>query len=281
MAELRAARQEGSFRHRMRGRRHDSILNGGKRMAERWSRFDECTDQAYMDMISETPSLEAWTAAYQAFTEVMGDLRKEKEEQNRFLRKGENGSFRFSFEELEDEYGEEHDLSGWLEDYLDELDMQGEYEKILEAVEYLAREFEWENDDFFDLKSRKCMALMDLGRLDEAYQTCREWMESEEEDSPERFEAAADMIRICTKMHRFDEAAGLIEQWICSDDECTDDDYGIFAAARDFYKAAGDAKKAKKLQKLMDESDRRDEEEFMKEMKFNPDDFDDSGLPFS
>ena len=59
---------------------------------------------------------------------------------------------RTTLEDLEDSTEWNYGFSGFLEDYLDELDFQKEYETLLETTEFLLRAFSWIHGDFLDLE---------------------------------------------------------------------------------------------------------------------------------
>ncbi|MGO5541813.1 hypothetical protein ACTQWG_04755 [Blautia sp. HCP3S3_H10_1] len=61
-----------------------------------------------------------------------------------------------------------YDISGWLDDCLDEMDMREEYENLLKMCEDLLNLFGWPEYTGSDLKLRKIFALLHLGRKEEA-----------------------------------------------------------------------------------------------------------------
>ena len=62
----------------------------------------------------------------------------------------------------------EHDVQGWLEDCLDEMDMREDYETLLRMCDDLLEMFGWPEYTGSDIKFLKVSALGDLGRNREA-----------------------------------------------------------------------------------------------------------------
>lgn len=108
-------------------------------MANVWNRFDQAAEACYEKLEQGQRPLEMWGEAFGIFrTTLEGEL------------KGKMG--RTTLEDLEDSTEWNYGFSGFLEDYLDELDFQKEYAMLLETTEFLLRAFSWIHGDFLDLE---------------------------------------------------------------------------------------------------------------------------------
>ena len=70
--------------------------------------------------------------------------------------------------QLDEETDYAYDIQGWLEDYLDDLDMRESKEKLLEVCDELIGMFRWEEEKPSDIRFLKSAALKSLGRAEEA-----------------------------------------------------------------------------------------------------------------
>ncbi len=108
-------------------------------MANVWNRFDQAAEACYEKLEQGQRPLEMWGEAFGIFRTTL-----ERE------LKGKMG--RTTLEDLEDSTEWNYGFSGFLEDYLDELDFQKEYATLLETIEFLLRAFSWIHGDFLDLE---------------------------------------------------------------------------------------------------------------------------------
>ena len=79
-----------------------------------------------------------------------------------------------------------YDISEWLEDCLDEIDMREEYEVLFCMCDTLLSLFSWPDYTGSDLKFRKSCVLEALGRKNEAVSFCCKWFEKEPKISWQR-----------------------------------------------------------------------------------------------
>ncbi len=70
--------------------------------------------------------------------------------------------------QLDEETDYAYDIQGWLEDYLDDLDMRESKEELLEVCDELIGMFRWEEEKPSDIRFLKSAALKSLGRTEEA-----------------------------------------------------------------------------------------------------------------
>ena len=142
-----------------------------------------------------------------------------------------------------------YDISEWLEDCLDEIDMREEYEVLFCMCDTLLSLFSWPDYTGSDLKFRKSCVLEALGR------------------------------KIGAK--EYETAEKLIHQFIIDESECLEENEIMFRAASKYYGAIGDKTKKKQLDKVLKEYeayvDKMMEEEWLGS---DEDDWEDEELPF-
>ncbi|MBR6503486.1 MAG: hypothetical protein IKT15_00735 [Firmicutes bacterium] len=120
-------------------------------MANVWDRFDQAAEACYEKLEQGERPPELWNEAFGIFCRT---LEKEK--------KGKT-----TLEDLEDETEWNYGFSGFLEDYLDDLEQKKEYRTLLEASKYLLKAFSWIHGDFLDLGEIRDRCIR---RLEEAEQ---------------------------------------------------------------------------------------------------------------
>lgn len=238
---------------------------------KKWKKFQLLTEECYNNMIGFGENNDCWKQAFELLMEIVMEERKQKP------------GFAAELEKLEEETDYAYDVSGWLEDCLDEIDMRGEQEILLKMCENLLDLFGWPEYTGSDLKIRKVFALLSLGKYQEAVSYFEKWLKKE----PENITAAAAGIYVYIAVKDYEKGQELIDRFILNPNECTDENDIIFTAASKFYEATGN-KKAKKqidkalkayeeyLEKYFNEMD--DELEFGDEDDFE---FDEEDLPFN
>ena len=103
-----------------------------------------------------------------------------------------------------------YDISEWLEDCLDEIDMREEYEVLFCMCDTLLSLFSWPDYTGSDLKFRKSCVLEALGRKNEAVSFCCKWFEKE----PENIMAATAYVYALIGAKEYETAEKLIHQFI-------------------------------------------------------------------
>ena len=83
-----------------------------EKMNKQWKVFDELTERCYTDMIRNTVNMVNWNSSFKLLTEIISDGR------------AGNPDFAKELYLLDDETDYEHDLQGWMEDYLGELEIR-------------------------------------------------------------------------------------------------------------------------------------------------------------
>ena len=121
-------------------------------MSRKWKKFGELTRKCYMDLAGLEKSLNCWDEAFEALKEAVAAERREEPE------------YAAELYALDEETDYEYDVQGWLEDYLDDLDMRESKEKLLEVCDELIGLFRWEEEKPSDIKFLKVSALKSLDR---------------------------------------------------------------------------------------------------------------------
>lgn len=206
-------------------------------MSRKWKKFEELTRKCYMAMAGLEKSRNCWDEAFEALKETLDAERKEDPE------------YAAELYQLDDVTDYEYDVEGWLEDYLDDLDMRESKEKLLEVCDQLLELFCWKEENPSDIKFMKVSALKSLGRAEEAGAFCERWLEEE----PDNDVAAAAGIYMFLEARKMEAAEQLIRQRIHEDTKCTDENEMLFSAAATFYKVTGKKEEEERVQKELDE----------------------------
>lgn len=214
---------------------------------KKWKEFDRLNEKCYTSLAGMGEDHTCWDKAYEALKKVIAD---ERSGQPDF------GAELYLLDEATD-YS--YDVQGWLEDYLDDLDMREEKGKLLEVCDELLNLFCWEEDKPSDIKFLKASALGALGRQGEALELCKEWLAQE----PDNFVAVTANVYALLASRDMEEAEKLIKQHIQEDTKCTDENDILFTAAIAYYKAAGNKKEVKRLEKASKEYEKQAEKLFM------------------
>lgn len=234
---------------------------------KKWKKFEQLTGQCYTNMITFSGDNKCWQQAFELLKEIVEEERKQ------------NPEFVAELEKLEDDTDYAYDVSGWLDDCLDEMDMRNEHEILLQMCEDLLDLFGWPEYTGSDLKMRKIFALLQLGRKEEAARFFEKWIKKE----PENISAASAGIYVYIDTKEYEKAQKLIDIFIVNPNECGDEDSIIFTAASKFYEKTGNKKAKKQIDKALDEYDKY-LERYFEEMEDEDDDefvFGDEDLPFN
>lgn len=203
----------------------------------RWKKFNKLSEKCYIAMSKGEEGHESWDQAYENLKEIVADERS---------RQPEYAAELYLLDDLTDY---EYAIQEWVEDYLDELDMGEDEEKLLKVCNELLGMFCWEEDSPSYIKFLKSSALNALGRTDEAAEFCKEWLEEE----PDNLEAVAANVYALLGIQDMETAESLIKQHIHEDMECTDENDILFEAAVAYYKKSGNKEEMKRLDKAREE----------------------------
>ncbi|WP_244091697.1 hypothetical protein [[Clostridium] scindens] len=111
-------------------------------MKKMWKKFDALTGKCYMNMIGAGEEFEVWNEAFQVLMDIISSGREN------------NPDFAKELVDLDDATDFGHDIGGWLEDYLDELEMRRQHDKVQKVCEKLIDIFRWKEDSPSDLRFR-------------------------------------------------------------------------------------------------------------------------------
>lgn len=232
-------------------------------MNKLWKKFNHFTETCYSNMASGISDISVWNTGFDLLQEIISNGR------------AEDPDFAKELYLLDDETDYSHDVQGWLEDYLDELDMYEMYPELEDVCRKLLMLFEWKEDYPSDIRFLLASALGNQGRTEEARKYCEDW-EADEKDNPL---AAAALIYAKIREKDFEGAEEVVRRYIAEDTECTEENDVIFTAALRLYKESGNKEMEKKIDDALEQYDKKlgeylmgmDEEEF---------DFMDDELPF-
>lgn len=200
-----------------------------------WRKFEEAAGMCYLEMIQPESGKDIWDDTFSMLMEIIDNERKR------------DSKYAPELSELEDSTECQCDISGWLDDYLDELDMEEQYEKLQQTCEKILDLFQWKEDDPSDLKFHIASALGSQGKKEEALAYCQEWYKEDEDNVM----AAAALIYAQMGMKNLEEAEQTVKKFLPDDLVCTEENDIIFTAASLLYKANGNKKEERKINKAL------------------------------
>lgn len=236
-------------------------------MNKLWKKFDDLSGKCYANMIGAGGSFEVWNEAFAVLMDIISSGRSD------------DPNYAKELVDLEDATDFAHDIGGWLEDYLDELDMREQYEKLENICDELLKLFCWEEDSPSDIRFRKASVLAAQGKKQEALEFCEEWYSAEQDN----IVAVTSLIYARMGMKDLDGAETLVRKCISEDTICDEYNDIVFIAASTLYKINGNKKEEKRINKLIQKYEKELEEYFlgMEDCEDEELDFFDEELPFS
>ena len=225
-------------------------------MNRQWKKYDQLMEKCYLGMAGGGTDINDWNDCFDVLIQIIENERES------------NPDFGRELNLLDDETDYRHDVQGWLEDYLDELDMREMYLRLETVCRKLLKIFEWKEEYPSDIRFMLASALENQGRVEEARKYCEDW-ETQEKDNPL---AAAALIYSLLRMKDYEGAEEIVRQHIEEDTICSEENDVIFTAALQLYKANGNKKMEKKMDDALEEYDKALERYFMG--------LDDEGLEF-
>lgn len=233
-----------------------------------WKRFDRLTSKCYDDLAGVSGDAGAWDEAYETLCEIIHEGRRL------------NTGYAPELYLLDDETDYEHDVCGWLEDYLDSLEMAERYEELRKICTELIGLFRWEEEKPSDLRFFIASSFRAEGKLDEALSFCEDWYKKESDN----LLGAVSLIYARTAVRDFKGAEQIVLQYISEDGVCTDENDIVYMAAQVLYKVS----KNKKAEKWVSKAIQKYEEELEAQLSgmadegldFNLDEIEDEDLPF-
>lgn len=213
-------------------------------MKKLWKKFDDLSGKCYSNMVGAYNDFQVWNEAFDVLLDIISDGRET------------NPEYAKELIDLDDSTDFKHDVCGWLEDYLDELDMKEEYDRLLKVCEKLLSLFRWEEDSPSDLHFRISSALANQGKFEEALDFCEGWYKKEEDNLC----AATALIYARMGMKELDGAEELVNKYISDSTECTEENDIIFIAASALYKVKGNKKAEKRINQAIQKYEKELEE---------------------
>ncbi len=234
-------------------------------MNKNWKKFSKLTEQCYMQFVTGRNGDNCWKDAFDTLVQAI-----EAEREN-------NKDFGKEYFQLEDEIEYHYDILGWMEDYLNELEVTQKHEELIHSCEKLIQMFEWKEDSPSDLKFRISVALGEQNKFKEAQEFCERWYEEERDN----IVAATATVYARLNLKDMDGAEQIVNQYIQNDTCCTEENDIMFIVAEKLYKLTGNKKAEKKIKKEVEKYEQRLEEEFFG-MDDDEDDFGwgDEDFPF-
>lgn len=234
-------------------------------MKNLWNKFDRFSTKCYSDMIQDVTKMDNWNNCFDILLEI---IKKGREQ---------NPDFAKELYLLDDDTEFSHDVGGWMQDYLDELDMRQMYDELQDVCKKVIELFEWKEDAPSDFYYYISSTMRAQGKHKEALEFCEEWYAKDSDN----ITAAMALIYSRTAMKDWDGAEQVVKKYIDEEMLCTEDNDIIYTAAECLYKASGNKKAEKKITKAMKEYEKRLEEYFMGMDDDMDIDLEDDELPFS
>lgn len=237
--------------------------------SKKWRKFDTLTEKCYENLIDSEKDGSCWKQAFELLKEIVREERQA------------DPSCMPELELVDDATDYEHDVQGWIEDCLDEMDMREDYETLLRMCDDLLEMFGWPEYTGSDIKFLKASALGELGRNREAVEYCRKWIQKE----PENVVASTAGVYALIGTKEYEEAEKLAAGFILNPAECTEENEIMFTAVSKLYEAMGRKKEKRQIDRAIKEYEERLEEELADfdmddEDEYSFGDWDDDDLPF-
>lgn len=231
-----------------------------------WKKFDRLTSKCYTQLAGVDAGGDAggdvWDNAYEILVEIVHEGRSQ------------NSDYAQELYLLDEGTDYEYDVCGWLEDYLDHLDMGKQYEKLRKVCGELIGLFRWTEEKPSDFHFYIASALRAEGKKEEALAYCEDWYKKDSDDVL----GATSLIYSRTAVGDFKGAEQIVKQYISEDGACTDDNDIVYTAAELLYKVSGNKKAEKWVSQAMKKYE-KELETYLTGMEgegldFGPDDLD-------
>lgn len=204
-------------------------------MKKQWKKFDELCEKCYLNMMGANKEDGVWDEAFDILLDIISTGRES------------NPNYAKELVELDDSTDFSHDIGGWLEDYLDELDMRRQFDRLLEVGGKLLDLFFWEDEKPSDIRFRMASALGEQGNSWEALDFCEKWYQEEKDNTV----AATALIYARLGVKDLQGAEELVRKYISGNTACTDENDIVFIAASALYKVNGNKKEEKRIDKAI------------------------------
>lgn len=236
-------------------------------MKKLWKKFDILTERCYSNMIGAGEEFQVWNEAFEVLLDIISAGREK------------NPDYAKELMDLDDSTDFSHDIEGWLEDYLDELEMRNQHDKLQKVCDKLLHLFSWVEDSPSDIRFRISSSLRAQEKTQEALDFCEKWYQEETDN----LTAATALIYARLSVKDWKGAEELVEKYISEDTVCTEENDIVFTAASALYKANGDKKQERWVNRAIEQYD-KELEAFCMGMDDEEDfdfDFPDEDFPFN
>lgn len=217
-------------------------------MKKLWKRFEQLTDRCYTDLAEGGQEMSHWDDGYAALCAVIEEGRSRDKDFARELYLLDDGT----------DY--QYDVQGWLEDYLEELDLHERYADLEAVCRQLLGMFQWEEDSPCAIRSILADSLRSQGRLEDALDYCSQWHAEDPDDTV----AAAALIYSQTAVKDWEGAEKIVKKYISEGDPCTEETEFIFDAASVLYKVSGNKKAGARIDRAIKKYEEEVEEALLK-----------------
>ena len=216
-------------------------------MKNLWKRFERLTDRCYLDLAQGAEDMKSWNDGYTALLAVVAEGRRR------------DPDFAAELYLLDDDTDFHYDVQGWLEDYLDELDMRERYGELEKVCRELLETFRWEEESPEDIRYMLATAMKRQGRTEDTLDFCEKWYKKE----PDSAAAAAALIRAKSDAGDCAGAEELVKRHIKEDTRCTEETDILYSAASALYRAAGNSRAAEKIDQEINQYEKELEKRFL------------------
>ena len=155
-------------------------------MNKLWKKFDHLTQTCYSNMARGISDINSWNTGFDLLQEIISNGR------------AGNPDFAKELYLLDDETDYSHDVQGWLEDYLDELDMHEMYPELETVCRKLLKLFAWREEYPSEIRFLLASALGNQGKIEEAYTYINQAIKniSPTEENASIYEHAGDILSV-------------------------------------------------------------------------------------
>lgn len=193
--------------------------------SEKWNNAGELLRKSHLSLLdADTTNDEVWKTAFQALVDAIKD--------ERVL----NPAFSAELADIDEATEDKYSIIDWLEEYFDKLEADADWDAVVVSSDEVVSLFKWDNAMPSQYKFRKGNALQNSGRLDEAEEFGREWLE----EYPYDLNAAASNAFLKVALQKYDEAKDLTEKYLRDDLVCDDATETFFMAAYRLYEMTDD-----------------------------------------
>lgn len=204
-------------------------------MNKLWKKFDQLSNQCYDDMIQSNPTMENWDKAFSVLVEIIEEGRQQ------------DISFAQEMYQLEESIEYQCDVSGWFEDYLDELEMYERYNRLQYVCEKVLQLFQWKEESPSDIKFHIAFSMAGQGKNKETLDFCEDWYKAEYDN----IVAATSLIYARIAVKDLQGAEKIVRRFITKDTICSEENDMIYSAASLLYKVNGNKKEEKRINKAI------------------------------